>query len=270
MPASALYPYRASGEDKAEDKDMKCRGCDRELVDGEDYRMVAEWPFCPSCFEDLMKGSLKPAGPQIAEQTEPTPAAVEPGPAPVLCSVCKRQLKPEEGRKLGIWNFCLECYGELESLAFGGEESEEEDAGKEVPEEGQPGGILGATVELSKYVSCKNCGRRIPLGGSRTVEGEPYCPDCYYALVETEEKETATPVPPSPEKTDQSDNVLPENAGYRCACCDRPLHRESSREVEGFVLCGACRETDLDLALRIARERHRRLLAGLSAGLEDR
>lgn len=249
---------------------MKCRGCDRELVDGEDYRMVAEWPFCSSCFEDLMKGSLKPAEPKITEQMEPTPAAVEvPGPSPVLCSVCKRQLKPEDGRKLGIWNFCPECYGELESLAFGGEESEEEDAGKEVPEEGQPGGIFGATVELSKYVSCKNCGRRIPLGGSRTVEGEPYCPDCYYAMTEKEGEGAAEPVSPSLDKQDQSSKALSGNAGYHCACCDRPVRQESCQEVEGFVLCGACRATDLDLALRIARERHRRLLAGLSAGLEN-
>jgi len=264
--------------EKVEDENMKCRGCDRELVDGEDYRMVAEWAFCAPCFENLMKGPGEPAERQPAEGAAPAPEREGSAPSPVLCSVCKRPLRPEEGKKLGIWSFCPECYGDLESFARAVESPDDEGAGEDGAEgagtaaqavEEPEGGVAGVTIELAKYIRCKGCGRRIPQGGSKTVDGEPYCPDCYYALADEKEgKSAAPPVPASPDQTDQS-GIAPRRDGEdRCACCDRPLRKDSGGEVEGFALCRACLSTDPDLAVRIARERHRRLLAGIMEGLK--
>lgn len=249
---------------------MKCRGCDRELVEGEDYRMVAEWAFCPPCFENLMKGPDKASEPQPAERSEPASGTEGPAPSPVPCSVCKRPLGPEEAKKLGIWSFCPECYCELESFAREAESPDGEGAGTAAQEAEEPeGGIDGVTVELTGFTTCKGCGRRIPRGGSRSVDGESYCPDCFYALSGKEtEKSTAPPVPIPPDKTDQSGEVPTREGEGRCACCDRPLRQGACEEVEGFALCRACLTTDPDLALRIARERHRRRLAGIMEGLK--
>ena len=33
---------------------MECKQCSKNLA-GEEYKMVAEWPFCPDCFRKLME-----------------------------------------------------------------------------------------------------------------------------------------------------------------------------------------------------------------------
>ncbi|MHC1724563.1 MAG: hypothetical protein AB9866_00820 [Syntrophobacteraceae bacterium] len=258
---------------------MICRGCKKELVDGEEYRMVAEWPFCPSCFEDLLKGAGKPAEGQTAEQPASAPVRVHSGTATARCSVCKRQLGPEEGSKLGFWTFCPKCYEDLASLAEV-ETPETEGELKDAATYDSPGtpaidetdgGIAEVTVGLAKYISCKGCGRRIPQGGSRAVDGESYCPDCYYAMSDKGEQRPASQVPPLPAPpADEADRPAeePSQGGEdRCACCGHPLRSGFFDEMDGFTLCRACLSTDSALAVEIARERHRRLLDRIREGL---
>ena len=249
---------------------MRCRGCGKEMTDGEEHRMVAEWTFCVPCFESLMKGPGKPEESHPPGLTDPAREREESAPSHVPCSVCKRPVRPEEAKKLGIWSFCPECYGELESFARAAEPPEGEDAGAAAEEGGEPeGGIAGVAVELTGFITCKGCGRRIPRGGSKIVDGEPYCPDCSYALSEKEkEKGAASPVFTPPADVGRLASVAAEDGENRCGCCDRPLRKGSYDEVEGFALCRACLSTDPDLAVRIARERHRRLLMGIMKGLE--
>lgn len=236
---------------------MKCRGCGKELVEGDDCRMVAEWPFCPSCFEALMRGPAKP-------QETPAAAVVpEQEPATARCSACKRELAPGEGGKFGIWTFCPECYADLASMTrdepAGDEETaaEEDGLSNEQALKNAENDALAArvAVSLATYVNCKGCGRRIPVGGSRNVVGEPYCPDCYYALTEKEAE-----IPGTLPAGEATENLPAPEGEDRCACCGRPLRTGFHDTVEGFPLCGACLSTDSTLALQIARERHRRLL----------
>lgn len=257
---------------------MKCRGCNTDLVDGDDYRMVADWPFCPSCFEKLMKGTDKPAENPPEISPEEIPAEQAHDPAPVPCSVCKRPLGLEEGQKIGIWTFCPECYADLASFAemdtpeddgtvkktVGGGNP---DSGEKATDEAE-GGIAGFAVGLSTYVRCTNCGRRIPQGGSRPLEGGSLCPDCYYAVAVKEEprppSQAPAPIAPAPGEEPLDE---PRDSEDRCDCCDRPLRSGFHEAVEGFTLCRACLSTDSNLAVQIARERHRRLLDRIREGL---
>jgi len=255
---------------------MKCRGCNKDLLDGEDYRMVADWPFCPSCFEKLMKGTEKTVGKEpesLPEKDLPTP---EPVPAPVVCSVCKRPLGADEGKKLGIWTFCPQCYGDLSAFAEM-DASDDDAAAKETgadetrenaTDEEAQGGIAGFTVGLSTYIRCTNCGRRMPQGGSRTVEGGSLCPDCYYKLAVKDEPRPPSQAAPPPDSVPREESLDESRGGEeRCNCCDRPLRAGLHEEVEGFTLCAACLATDPTLAVQIARERHRRLLERIRQGL---
>lgn len=258
---------------------MICRGCGRDIVDGEDFSMVAEWPFCAPCFEGLLEGRRKGAEEHVEETAGADSAAAgSGGQAPVRCGVCQREMVAGEERKLGPWTFCPQCFGELVSMpkvevvgaeATGEGEAEgeagcpEAKAGAEAAYE-KEGGIDRVSVGFATYVRCKGCGRRIPLGGCKSVDGEPFCPDCYYALP-AEEKPIPTSDAPSPAlqeawKMESQGEDVAHGVEERCACCHRLLRSGSYDEVDGFLLCRACLSTDAASAVQIARERHRRVL----------
>jgi hypothetical protein len=257
---------------------MICRGCGKEIVDGEEYRMVAAWPFCLSCFEGLMKGPGKTDADRPPEQLQARPAAADAGPKAPRCAVCKKELEPGEHKKLGIWTFCSGCYQELVTIP-NAEVVEAEDTGHnkadageaDAQAEGKEALIARVSVGLAAYVQCKGCGRRIPQGGARIVNGEAFCPDCYYAMPaeeETESVQTLLEAPQPPSKTDLPDRDETHGAEDRCACCDRPLRTGFFSEVDGFTLCRACLSTDAELAVQIARQRHRKLLGRLRNELD--
>jgi formylmethanofuran dehydrogenase subunit E len=257
---------------------MKCRSCGADIVDGEDYRMVAEWPFCPSCFEGLMKRDGHEE-PPAAEHLEASPAVEDSAPESVVrCNICNRELKSEEGKKLGIWVFCPSCYGDMVSMPklemVEAEEAPRDETkveGNDTKTESTEEGVrvvAGAELGFAAFVKCRGCGRRIPKGGGRIVNGNPFCPDCYYAMPPSEEtRDLPVHAPPQAatgirEMGRETDETADE-AKDRCGCCNHPLRSGLYHEVEGFTLCRACLSTDPDLAVQVARERHRKLLERL-------
>lgn len=245
--------------------------------------MVAEWPFCPECFDDLLKGKARekaagsqgpsPVQSEVEAGAEEIPAV--PQPEKPKCQMCRRDLEPGEGKKVGIWNFCPECYRDLipppvpeapeeEGLVMQGPEG----AQPGVPgEEEAPGGIGRVLIGLVSRVKCRGCGRSIPEGGSRLVDGEPYCPDCYYALPVREGAEVSTSDSEASPREDVPAKGTPppqmEGALERCASCAKPLRPGAYEEIEGFSICRACLSTDRDLAIQLARSRHRKNLERL-------
>ena len=260
-----------------EKQTMICRGCGKDIAD-DDCRKVAEWPFCPSCFEGLMKGPGKTEADRPPGQLQARSDAADAGSKALRCVVCKKELEPGEHKKLGSWTFCSGCYQELVTIP-NAVAAEAEDAGQseadagdaEAQAEGNDALIARVSVGLAAYVQCKGCGRRIPQGGARVVNGETFCPDCYYAMpaeAKTPSVQTLPGAPQAPSKKDLSDRVETHGAEDRCACCDRALRTGFFSEVDGFILCRACLSTDAELAVQIARQRHRRLLDRLRDELD--
>ena len=259
---------------------MICRGCGRDIVDGEDYSMVAEWPFCASCFEGLLEGPGKEKEGESAESPRDSSPEAGPGPVPVRCGVCQRELVGGEEKKLGPWTFCSQCFGELVSMpkvevveaeVAGQGEAKADGGGPEAKAAAEAaeadekeGGIARVSLGFATYVRCKGCGRRVPLGGSKAIGGEHFCPDCYYALPAGEKPSPTSDAPPRAAqeawKTHAPDEAAANGREERCACCRRLLRGGSYDEVDGFLLCRACLSTDADSAVQIARERHRRVL----------
>ena len=146
---------------------MICRGCGRDIVDGEDYSMVAEWPFCASCFEGLLQGSGKGKEGEAAESPRDSSVAVGAGPAPVRCGVCQRELATGEEKKLGPWTFCSQCFGELVSMpkvegieaeVTGQGEAEADGSGPEAKAEAEAadekeGGVARVSVGFATYIT---------------------------------------------------------------------------------------------------------------------
>ncbi len=172
---------------------MECRGCGRN-VDDANVRMVAKWPFCPDCFEDLLakKGAAPapvnaPAQETEEDETPPERAA----PATTPCQICKRPTVEALMKKVGIWRFCPDCYADLASPAHEDASADMQaapEAALKKPDDkpddkndAASGGPAGDRIESARFVNCNRCGRRIPEAGSKALDGASLCPDCYYA-----------------------------------------------------------------------------------------
>lgn len=262
---------------------MKCRGCGQDL-DGDNYKMVADWPFCTACFEGLLH---KPAQERM-EEVGREPVQPEPKPDPSLCSMCRKELLPGEGRQLAVWILCPQCYADLVSptvpeepkdedaatvTSTAPEEDESSASGGNVPEDGDEAASR-IQVTVTKFIQCAKCGRKIPQGGSRLRDGSPLCPDCYYSRDETAEEghsgmDDEPSVPPGgkgihPEPVEDVQDVV-----KRCAACGAAMEAGLLERVDGFLICRACFTTDPGLAVQIAREKHRRSLQQLSISLRQ-
>ena len=99
---------------------------------------------------------------------------------------------------------------------------------------------------------CSRCGRPMPGPGSYVlVDGRPHCAGCAVARAS---RSGAASARPSPEDAPPAD---------ACDACDRLLGA-AVPETQGFRLCAACRASDPELALALARARHQRRLARAS------
>jgi hypothetical protein len=105
---------------------------------------------------------------------------------------------------------------------------------------------------------CSRCGRAMPGPGSYVlVDGRPHCAACA-------QRSTSASPKPTPE-----DPPAALATGSACDACDRALGAGPQPETHGFRLCGACRSSDPELAVALARARHQRRLACASRRILD-
>lgn len=257
---------------------MECRGCGK-TVDQADVCMVAKWPFCPDCFQGLLE--KEEAAPATLEAPEPEtiaggPTPEEAAPETVPCHLCQRQKAAGLLKKVGIWMFCPDCYADLaapavENTPLDGQAAPE-GAVKDTDEtdgdvSGEP---AGERVDVAHFVNCDGCGRRIPEAGSKVLDGESLCPDCYYAQAREASSavvESVLPTEPLPPVETSACGPSRGEAAARCQSCDQPGDPSAFAEVEGFRICGACLGADRDLAVRTARSRRLRLLQRMETEL---
>lgn len=132
----------------------------------------------------------------------------------------------------------------------------------------------------SGAVTCAGCERPMPGPGSyRVLRGKPYCAACvpFFARLPPAVYETPAPSAPasgpassaaaSNDAVSNSPSSSPLARPGQCDCCRRALD-EDAEPREGFELCSACLTSDAELALSVARARHRRALARLRSKLE--
>jgi hypothetical protein len=133
----------------------------------------------------------------------------------------------------------------------------------------------------SGAVTCAGCERPMPGPGSyRVLRGKPYCAACVPFFARLPAAVYETPASPSAPASDlfASDPVSNDSVSNspsssplarpgQCDCCRRALDQDAEPR-EGFELCSACLTSDAELALSVARARHRRALARLRSKLE--
>lgn len=249
---------------------MKCKDCGKD-ISGDEYRKVADWIFCPDCFGKLMDKSEKETETEPAPQMESEDVEkVSMDEKKLVCQVCNKELDSDGVKKVGIWHFCDKCHADLvfrspEPVISKDKSGEgEDDAQKEKAEtDTQPLGRV--SVRMRQSINCHSCGRQILAVASREVDGNPFCPDCFYALPESmdgDEKAEA----PLPEKEDikPAEKRMPTPADSkpeaRCESCDKTITQGDFNTVEGFVICRACLTTNQELAVQVAKKRHQQYL----------
>ncbi|SEM09520.1 hypothetical protein SAMN04489760_10426 [Syntrophus gentianae] len=235
---------------------MECKKCGIDLS-GREYKTVASWAFCLECFQALMdkaeERKKEPAEPQ------PTTATEE----PLHCLLCEREVEPDTAHEMLGMMLCLECY---ENLIRKPEIPPRPEASGQEPDQdrSEKPAVMQVRVDFSSPVQCYGCGRQIPAIGSKSFDGHPYCPDCYYRLPEIEARKPK-PFPKaepdrSGESTAASMNAGEQPAGRICSACQRRVLPANLKTIEGFEICLACLTTDPETALEIARIRHRKAL----------
>jgi ribosomal protein L37AE/L43A len=241
---------------------MKCKECGKDIT-GDEYRKVADWPFCLECFGKLMdksgKESEAESTPQFESDDVDTISIDEKRP---VCQICNRELENGEVKKVGIWNFCTKCHSELVfrspepgiSKEIPGEDMD--DPQKEKPEtDTQPLGRV--RVSMSKSVNCHACGRQILAVASREVDGNPFCPDCFYALPEQVDVDRKADIKPAQKSVPATTDSKPVT---ECESCGKQIMQGDFDTVEGFVICRACLTTNQELAVQVAKKRHQQYL----------
>jgi formylmethanofuran dehydrogenase subunit E len=260
---------------------VECKGCQSAIVEDQ-YRLVAEWPFCLECFERLRTGParakpepLPDGGASSPNLRPPSEPALTPAPAPdpqrgrgAKCVACERSLSPGDEAPFGI---CVQCRTGLiadpfrrileqearETAAREKAEKAAEETASE-PQEIVPVGVLGKKT-------CAGCARRLlEPGGYHTIDGKFFCPACAYeARAKAQQREAASARAAVAVRSTRPASAVPA----ACEACDRPLAAADVEAVEGFSLCRPCISVDVEAALDVARARHRARLRKLREGL---
>lgn len=230
---------------------MNCKKCNADLT-GKEYRTVAEWNFCPDCFNGL----ISPGGKEknIKQAAEPDSNFSN-----RVCAICEEEPGENEGRDLLGSLFCKRCY---ENIVKRPPENQVPDHEWSRAEVNGKKSVAQVSVDFISQARCYQCGRMIRAIAGCEYQGNLYCPDCYFNIPEIKN-------PPPQAAVDASLNVesrpeLMEEciAPGACVCqaCQRELPKENLKIIEGFEICPACLAADPDTALEIARLRHRRRL----------
>ena len=264
---------------------MQCKKCGKDIA-GEEHRMVAEWPFCMDCFQQLMEKPAKKVEPEVEIEAlaEPEPEKEDVSVEVVFeqekqkCTLCGKETEGEQYKKVGIWTFCPECHLDMTPRPKPPPPPETEE---EVADEAEEAALRARfRVKYTHRVKCAECGRMIPEGGSKQVEEEPYCPDCYYGLPEdvrqaAEEAEAAAMAGEEAEAAEISREIEapvepPElEAVPGCESCGKEVAEDKLQTVEGFAICQACLSADDELAVHLARARHQKRLQRLREELGE-
>jgi DNA-directed RNA polymerase subunit RPC12/RpoP len=202
------------------------------------------------------------------------------------CTLCEKEIEGDQYKKVGIWTFCPECNLDMTPRPKPPPPPEPEE--EPVDEEEEAAIRARFRVKFTQRIKCAECGRMIPEGGSKQVDEEPYCPDCYYRLPEevrqaleeaavaemaVEEAEPAATAgeevePAAISQEEQPPVELPEiEAPEGCESCGKEVPEDKLQTVEGFGICRACLSSDAELAVHLARARHQKRLQRLKDDL---
>ena len=274
---------------------MQCKKCSTDIA-GEEHRMVAEWPFCLDCFQQLIEKPAKKVEPEIEVEppAEPEPEKEDVSVSVVFqqeelkCTLCERKIVGEQYQKVGIWTFCPECNLDMTPRPKPPPPPEPEE--EPVDEEEEAASRARFRVKFTHRIKCAECGRMIPEGGSKQVEEEPYCPDCYYGLPEEvrQAAEEAEAAEVAVEETEPAETPGEEGepaaisreepppveiaeieAPEGCESCGKEVPEDKLQTVEGFGICRACLSSDAELAVHLARARHQKRLQRLREELGE-
>jgi len=194
------------------------------------------------------------------------------------CTLCEKEIEGDQYKKVGIWIFCPDCHVDMTPRPKPPPPPEPEE--EAVDEEEEAAMRARFRVKFMHRVKCSACGKMIPEGGSKQVEEEPYCPDCFYALPE-EVRQAAeeTAAAALAEEEAEAVEVSPEEAIKRevreleapdgCESCGKDVSEDKLQTVEGFAICQACLSSDDELAVHLARARHQKRLQRLKDKLGE-
>ena len=223
-----------------------CKGCQKAIVDDQ-YRLVADWPFCLACFERLSnRREGRPAAPPAVERDplylEPSPHA-ETGPLrrggatgaeaafgettggekgsgrPLLCMACQKEMTAADQAQMGRLGICIKCRQALIVQPF--QKVLEREARQDAAQaEDDKRALEAASSPIPREEDthpgtagkkrCTACSRRLlEPSGYQLLDGKPYCPDCFEE--KTREAGTVTGAADAPALT----------AGHAQTTCDR-------------------------------------------------
>ena len=269
---------------------MQCKKCGKD-ISGEEYRMVAEWPFCMECFHGLLEKPAKKVKAEVPLEVPveaPTDKAAEPEKEDVSvsvffeqekrrCTLCEKEIVGDQYKKVGIWMFCPDCHMDVTPRPKPPPPPEPEEEPVDEEEEARKARFR---IKYMHRVKCAGCGRMIPEGGSKQVDEDAYCPDCYYGLPEEVRQaaeaaqaaamagEEVTSVEVTPEEPAPAKPPAVEAPGG-CESCGKAVPEDKLQTVEGFAICQACLSSDAELAVHLARARHQKRLQRLREELGE-
>lgn len=249
------------------------------LTDVAGLTRVGDGEFCATCFRALLAaGADAPADPGDATpgRAATAPRARPPAPGRATCLVCDRDLTGAPAVVFLGGEICAPCSAEMAAeleAAHAGASSAPSVAveASPAPADGSAEPVGAGRAEAtftpgSGAVTCAGCERPMPGPGSyRVLRGKPYCAACVPFFAQLPAAAYEAPAANSPSSIPASSSPLGRPG--QCDCCRRALDQDAEQR-EGFELCSACLTSDAELALSVARARHRRALARLRSKLE--
>ena len=215
---------------------MNCKKCGISL-EGKDYRMVAQWPFCTQCFQNLMEHTEK----KTDSRTENNDALLTQTETKQKCQVCGAEIESGMGHEMLAILFCDKCHENLIKRPAVTPRLKSRESSSVTDSLNKPA-VNQVRVNLNELVQCHGCGRKIPALGSKEFNGNFFCPDCFSALSISEEIKYGR----------ESEHI--------CQACGRKVLSKNLKTIKGFEICLACISTDQNAAIEIAREKHKKVL----------
>jgi len=276
----------------------RCFQCGKR-TDAEQLTAVGDGEFCAACFRLLLDArTLAPSAAVVPAAASDKPRAPAGARVSRACLVCERSIQGDAAVSFLGGEICAACNAQMQRelqapqpegaalpAADDAARSQTDSAAaalaaaraavtERAPASDSVAGGAAAeraleTVNVmftpgAETRWCAGCERPMPGPGSyRVIAGEPYCPACvpFYSAMNL----GAHPRHPTP--VTQTGNSSPAAAGVGCDCCGGALEL-GAEPCDGFRFCTACFTSDAELALSVARARHRRKLEALRAAIE--